>query len=495
MPSIAGRAAPVSSGFARRNAALIGVITASCLVFFVGLGVFPLFDYDEATYADQAAKIVLGVVSDPLTFWRYDGNGTLQPWFDKPPLGLWLQALTMALFGVGEFGVRFSSAAAGVGIAVLVYGIATRLAGRLAGLVSTAAFLTTPFFVRWAREGRLDAPVVFLMLLAFWFWLDWERKRWRRYAFWVALGLGFLVKSVVVLLIPMIIGLYLLVWDRSRLLNTIRSPHTYLGLATFAAIVLPWHAYEFWRYGERFTSTYLSQRLIARASSSAFSNSSTLYGDWHFYLWFLWQFARPWIWVVFAGLVAGVVRTWRASLWRNELFRLGFVGSAMIVAVFSLASNRLGPYMIPVVPFLAFLVGACAATLAILVKRGSLRVGLTLGLVGVTTFGLITITRDLSIPAANFLDDEKTIGLALRNRDKAVYLYRWDFVESLMFYSQKGIRQIGDIADVSDLTNAALVIPSDLAARLTLTEGTLAVDRRVEGDYLTLVEFSEPAVR
>ncbi len=485
--------------FVGRERVLLAVIAVSFVVFLAGLGTHPLFDYDEATYGDVAVKLVQGVAPDALTFWRYDAVGSLVPWFEKPPLGLWLQAGSMALFGVNEFAVRFSSALFGVGCAALVFLIARRLAatgsssvvGSVAGTVSAFTFLTVPFFVRWAREGRLDSAVVFFMLLALWYWLGWDRARWHRYAFWAALGLGFLAKSAVVAFVPVTIALTLLLWDRPALWRILKSRDTYLGAALFLAIILPWHLYEFFRYREAFTASYFGKHLVGRAAANFFGDSrNPVYGP-DFYLRFLWLFARPWIWVVCAGIAACIVRPWRQALGGERLFQIGIVGLVVVLGTFSLVPSKLGPYIIPAVPFIAFIVGAYGASLwRFAAGRWALRA------VAVAVFGVVVIAgfvlmgRELALPGGNFLVDEREIGIALRGSPNAVSLYQWDFVESLMFYSQKGIRQVGSLEGLGDLSRVSLILPVPAAQRLLINEGSLVIARRYTGTYLALVEFT-----
>jgi len=72
---------------------------AALLLFTVGLGQLSLRDTDEALYAVAAREVVER--GDPLTLYV---NGA--PWFDKPPLHMWLVAATGWIFGFTEFTVR-----------------------------------------------------------------------------------------------------------------------------------------------------------------------------------------------------------------------------------------------------------------------------------------------------------------------------------------------------------------------------------------------------
>ena len=78
---------------------------ASCWVLFYGLGDFPLFNPDEALYAEPAREML--ETHDYITTTL---NYVVR--FTKPPVAIWAMALAMKIFGVNEFAARFFGAAA-----------------------------------------------------------------------------------------------------------------------------------------------------------------------------------------------------------------------------------------------------------------------------------------------------------------------------------------------------------------------------------------------
>ncbi|HFE32237.1 MAG TPA: glycosyltransferase family 39 protein, partial [Gammaproteobacteria bacterium] len=84
--------------------------------FYLNLWAVPLFDLDEGAFSEATREM----------FERGDFISTYldgQPRYDKPILIYWLQALSVALFGVNEFAFRLPSALAGTGwvLAVLFF--------------------------------------------------------------------------------------------------------------------------------------------------------------------------------------------------------------------------------------------------------------------------------------------------------------------------------------------------------------------------------------
>lgn len=87
--------------------ALLILALAGALLFLPFLGYVNLFDWDEANFAEAAREML--VTNDYLTV-QID----FRPFWEKPPLFIWLQALSMKLFGVNEFAARFPNAIAGI---------------------------------------------------------------------------------------------------------------------------------------------------------------------------------------------------------------------------------------------------------------------------------------------------------------------------------------------------------------------------------------------
>ena len=88
------------------------LIASFMLLWRLGNGT--LADWDEAIYAQISKETVLS--GDWLTLhWGF------KPWFDKPPLLMWVTEMFYQLFGVNEFWVRAASAFSGIGLVVITY--------------------------------------------------------------------------------------------------------------------------------------------------------------------------------------------------------------------------------------------------------------------------------------------------------------------------------------------------------------------------------------
>ncbi|MFT4200712.1 MAG: phospholipid carrier-dependent glycosyltransferase [Gordonia sp. (in: high G+C Gram-positive bacteria)] len=116
--------------------------------------------FDEKHYVPQAWQVLTGgnwIEDDP-------AYGLVV----HPPVGKWLIAIGQSVFGYGPMGWRIMSALAGIGIVVMVYAVARRMArstlvGAMAGVL---AICDGVLFVQ-SRMGMLDIFQAFFIVAAF----------------------------------------------------------------------------------------------------------------------------------------------------------------------------------------------------------------------------------------------------------------------------------------------------------------------------------------
>ncbi|MFB6303336.1 MAG: glycosyltransferase family 39 protein [Haloferacaceae archaeon] len=140
------------------------VAAVAAAVYLYRLGERPLWWWDESFYAIAARNAVEHghwLVPHSAGFDQL----RMYPFLEKPPLAMWLEAVSIWLLGPTEFAVRLPSALAAVGATLLAYAVARRLDGPAAGVVAAAVFLTTPAVLlgpNGARFGSTDLLHTFL---------------------------------------------------------------------------------------------------------------------------------------------------------------------------------------------------------------------------------------------------------------------------------------------------------------------------------------------
>ena len=141
------------------------IVLFGAFLFMTGLGRVHLFDWDEINFAESAREMLvsgdyLNVQVNFETFW------------EKPPLFIWLQALSMKIFGVNEFAARFPNAVAGIITLLVLFFIGRRLKnesfGLLWALLYACSFL--PFF--YFKSGIIDPWFNLFIFLAIYFIIE-----------------------------------------------------------------------------------------------------------------------------------------------------------------------------------------------------------------------------------------------------------------------------------------------------------------------------------
>lgn len=139
---------------------LIAVVAA--LLFIPFLGGLHLFDWDEINFAEAAREMT--VTGDYLTV-----QINYQPFWEKPPLFIWMQAASMKLFGVGEFAARFPNAICGIVTLMVLFSLGRKLRDNLFGMLWVLAYAGAilPFF--YFKSGIIDPWFNLFIFLGVWF--------------------------------------------------------------------------------------------------------------------------------------------------------------------------------------------------------------------------------------------------------------------------------------------------------------------------------------
>ena len=160
------------------------------IVLFFSLGQRGLNEPDEGRYAEIAREMVTS--GD----WMVPHLNGIEH-FQKPPMIYWSTALSMIIFGTNEWAARLPSALAAWGTVVLVFLLTRRLWGsQRAHLTGTILMSMLGLFV-CARLLTPDMSMTFWIIAAITA-LVYERP----WTFFFAMGLGFLTKGPMALVVP-----------------------------------------------------------------------------------------------------------------------------------------------------------------------------------------------------------------------------------------------------------------------------------------------------
>jgi 4-amino-4-deoxy-L-arabinose transferase-like glycosyltransferase len=318
----------------RRNQQTASTFLAAllaCIVLLPLLGHKPLTNWDEGIYAEISREMLsLGAL---VPHWNY------QPWFEKPPLMLWITAAFFKIFGVTEFWARAGSALSGVCIVTLLHAWLARR-DILAAWLSTFILLGTFGFLHVCRVGEMDVLLSLGCCIALCGLTAIQNRQFNGwYLFWTGLAIALMTKGAasIVLIIAALLFAALERWNSTHLGRSF-----WLGLLLFLALVFPWHLYMFHMFGTSFLTEYLGFHVLARATHQIEEHNTR----WWYYLWVLLISAAP-----FAVLYPfALVHSFR----RKDL-RAWAIFVAVVVVCFTAVQTRLPHYIAPAYPALALL--------------------------------------------------------------------------------------------------------------------------------------------
>ncbi|MDA1317485.1 MAG: glycosyltransferase family 39 protein, partial [bacterium] len=270
-------------------------------LFFYRLDWVTLGSWDEAWYGSIARTI-----SQSNEWMLIEFNG--RPFFDHPPMGFWLMAVSYKLFGISEFTTRLPSALLGFVSMILLYKTSILLFGkRVVGFAAALILGTSVWYVLRVRSGNLDSPFVFFYILTIYLSLL-SRKNMKLFPLtMVSFGALMLTKTLVGASALPIIGLLLF----SQLLNIVKNWKWILaGLASFAIVVLPWYMIQKETYSNFIEHHFFT--IGTRGNSAA----SYLQLEYELPLFYLHMGIRKWykLWLVSGGVLLITLRFLRPKV-------------------------------------------------------------------------------------------------------------------------------------------------------------------------------------
>ena len=142
----------------------LGIVLIAALLFIPFIGNLHLFDWDEINFAESAREMIL--TKDYLTVKIF-----FKPFWEKPPLFIWMQVLSMKIFGINEFAARFPNSVCGIATLLVLFNIGRSLYNNRFGLIWVMAYVCSvlPFF--YFKSGIIDPWFNLFIFLGVFFWI------------------------------------------------------------------------------------------------------------------------------------------------------------------------------------------------------------------------------------------------------------------------------------------------------------------------------------
>ncbi|MDP9323681.1 MAG: glycosyltransferase family 39 protein, partial [Acidobacteriota bacterium] len=441
-----------------RRLALFVLLAASILPYFIDLNGSAIWDANEAFYVETPREMIQrGDFVSP-TF-------NYLPRLNKPVLSYWIVAAFYRIFGVSVGVQRLPIALGALAMILTAFLLAKAGADPAAGaggrdtatesaFWAAAGLAVAPRLMMFGRRIFIDIYISMFMALTLLFFALSERYPERRRLFLLlmygSVGLGMLTKGPVAAALPaLVFAIYLLV---HRELGRVREMMIPAGIVVVLAIVVPWYAALYHRYGWTYITSFFVGENIARYTEGI--GVETRRGP-LFYIPVVFSDSFPWSLCLFGA--AGLwLADWRAArglaverglktvpdgLTCEDAARLAFRVRTLlwlwvlgIVAFFTFSAAKQDLYIFPIVPAVAALAGLFVAretadgtpARPLSLRITAVVIGLLLAVAGVGTLYIFQAAGKVyALDGAAFVGAAAAVGgavalvLALANRARA----------------------------------------------------------------------------
>jgi len=224
----------------RKTVALYLLIAVSASLLFIPfLGAVHLFDWDEINFSECAREMIV------------NGNYSVvqinfEPFWEKPPLFIWMQTCCMNLFGINEFAARFPNAICGIATLIILFHIGKKIYDKRFGLLWALAFagsILPHFYFKTAIIDPWFNLFIFLGIYQIIIFLNNPASSKSLILSSVFIGLAILTKGPVALIIFLLcIGIYRF---RNRDKQIVNTKHIFIFASTLLATGGGWFIYLF----------------------------------------------------------------------------------------------------------------------------------------------------------------------------------------------------------------------------------------------------------
>ena len=324
----------VSKDTFTQQAILIFVLVSfSLVVLFFNLGGKSFWEPDEGRYAEISREMVESGdwLTPRLNYIKH---------FDKPPITYWLIGSSFKLAGLNEFAGHLPLVILGLGGILVIFFLGKKLFGQRCGFLSAIILISSLGYPAMSRVLSTDIVFTFFCLLCYLFFI---RKNYL--LLYLFMGLGFMTKGPVVLMITLIPICIFLIYQRQW--RTLKEMPWGPGLFLFAAISLPWFIYQV-LLNKGLLKDWIIQQTLGRIVRE-------IQQPFYFFIPILIGLFFPWIFFLIPAL-KGRLSFKRGSLNpEHTKISLLFFWFSVPFIFFSCIGKKLVPYILPLLAPLAII--------------------------------------------------------------------------------------------------------------------------------------------
>ncbi len=280
-------------------------------------------------------------------------------YLDKPPFLIWISALSMKIFGVGNFGYKLPSILFALWALYATYRLTRLLYNDATARMAALILATCQGLFLMTNDVRCDTILMSWVITAVWLIKEWDVTRKYKYLFmgFGAIGFGMMTKGPIALMVP--VFCFATDWGLKREWKKFFNPAYLSGIVIIAVILLPMSIGLYQQFdlhpeklvnGNRGVSGlrffYWSQSFGRITGESPWKNGA----DMSFLLVnMLWSFL-PWVFVLVPALVVNVIGLIKQKF-RLQANQEWIATGGFLLAYLALGSSA---YQLPHYIFVAF---------------------------------------------------------------------------------------------------------------------------------------------
>lgn len=245
------------------------------LIFFKlpAIGFDDIQPWDEGMYATRVNSIYLNG-----DFWDQAQHSVAgMDSGSQPPLVVWLGYFATQAFGFHDWVLKLIPFIFGLLSVIVITMLGKELFDFKTGFLSAVIFSSSALFSIYVKRFQLDIPVLFFILLSFYFVIKFLKTSEYEHTFFagICFGLSLMTKLLVGFIVPLILFCFLFTLFFHK--NNFSRKKIFIGIIilsfTGLLIALPWHYHMLEKYGGNFIQYIFSFHLYQRAVEGVDDNT------------------------------------------------------------------------------------------------------------------------------------------------------------------------------------------------------------------------------
>lgn len=405
---------------------ILGIL---CLVsFFAGTSLLVITDPVESNYVLTAKEMIAsGDYFSPRIYGHY--------WYDKPILFYWELIAAFQVMGINDFAARFFPALFASAGVFMTYFFGRRLYNQKIGFIA-ALILGTSLEYWYLGHAIITDMTLFLTvsgtLICYYFGYTVQRSRYYYAAFAIA-GLGVLTKGPIGFLLPGLIILLFLIWQRD--LKALLRWHMLGGFVLMMVLCATWYLPMYLMHGQDFIDTFFGVHNGLRATVPEHPRDDV----WYYYLLIFLAGFFPWS---FAGLPDFIRNVYKRNfhLATDPRERFLIVWALAVFVCFQSFATKYVTYTFPYMMPLAILMAGY------FIKRPRLTKWLSIG--GAAVYAILLFTL-----AAPLCQERSGAAAAAQlapymQEGTEIFTYQMPYSASLVYYSGYEVKRLDTAANI-----------------------------------------------